>query len=225
MKNLYRPPAIIALATIIVLYPAARIALPYLDVTPLMSTRNGWWHLWIGVLIGHWLCFSIGAYAISKEPGRWSSIGLDWRWVLKHRTALVIGLIGITLAALITPHLYYDGAMPEAMRSHPLGPVTTSERLFWIVVAISAGIVEETMYRGFAITWLREVINLPIAIVISTVAFALMHGPSAFQAEFLSLYIVSGLIFAGAFVWKRYRNLHWLILFHAGGDLALVLAP
>lgn len=215
----------VALAVVILVYPAVRFALPYLDAGALLETRSDWWRLWTGVLIGHWLCFAICARAISSDPDRWMSVGLDWRWFVNHKYPFLIALALLVAAAVLIPAYFYGETPPPAMRSHPLGPVTAAERLFWIGIAISAGLVEEVLYRGFAITRLKRVANLPIAIIVATAAFAFMHGPSALEPSYLSIYVISALVFSGVFIWLRCRRLHWLILVHTAADMTLIVAP
>ncbi len=214
-----------ALIAVVIVYPMLRFVLPYFDSGSLLATRADWWRLWIGMLVGHWLCFALCAYAIRSVPGRWQAIGLNWHWFTERKFYLLTGLAALTIVAFLTPELYYGDAVPAVMRAHPLGPVSQTERLFWIVMAVSAGVVEEVLYRGFALTQLKRTFNLPVAIIVSTAAFALMHGPSVLEPRYLSLYVLSSLAFIGLFIWFRYRHLQWLILIHALGDLLLVMAP
>jgi membrane protease YdiL (CAAX protease family) len=62
-------------------------------------------------------------------------------------------------------------------------------------------------------------------VIASVAAFALMHGPSAFMAPLLALYLVSGAAFALLFLWMKSSRLEILIVAHTALDLVLVAAP
>ena len=177
------------------------------------------------VLIGHWLCAAVVAAAIASEKGGWKSIGLDWTIFIRLRFVFLAVLFAAIAAAIVAPGYHYDGAPPEKMLSHPLGPVTAAQRVFWIGMAVTAGIVEEILFRGYAITRLRRIAGSPIALLLSIAAFALMHGPSVFFPQLLALYVVSGAIFSGVFLLMGMRRLEILILVHILLDLLLILAP
>ena len=137
------------------------------------------------------------------------------------RWALVVACV----VAWLAPGLLYGGDLPERMQSHPLGPVTSAQRVFWVAMALTAGFVEELVYRGYAITRLRRLVGLPVAFALALASFALIHGPSAFVAPSLTLYLVSGTIFTLLFLRWRCARLEQLIVVHAALDLLLVALP
>ncbi len=214
-----------ALVTVLVAYPAIRVAIPYLNLFPAAGGREWWWGLWSSIFVGHWICVAICAAAISSEKGRWASIGFDWKLFIRGRYVFILIVILAVAVAYYAPTYFYDDTLPERMRSHPLGPVSSAERMFWIAMAVTAGVAEEIMYRGYAITRLRRIVGLPIAVAIPAISFALMHGPSAFIPQFLGLYIFSALLFTAAFLFLGSRRLEWIILLHITVDLALIAAP
>jgi hypothetical protein len=58
---------------------------------------------------------------------------------------------------------------------NPLLPHTEAERyLFWFV-AITAGICEEILYRGFLFSFLRESTGMIAAVVLSSIVFGFAH--------------------------------------------------
>lgn len=217
--------SILVLLLVIAGYPAARMAVAYLDIFPAGDGREAWWSLWAIIFVGHWICAGFVAAAIAKEKGGWASIGLDWSAFIRLRFIFLLIVIAAVAAAIAAPSYYYGDSLPETMRSHPLGPVTSAQRLFWIAMAITAGIAEEILYRGYAITRLRRLAGWPVALLVSVASFALMHGPSAFISQFLLLYVVSGVIFGATFLLLGMRRLEILILIHIALDLAFVLAP
>lgn len=216
---------VLALFTVLLGYPAWRMAVAYLDLFPGGGGRESWWALWAVILVGHWFAAAICAAAIASERGGWRSIGLDVGLFIRGRYLWLAIILVAAVAAYMAPQYLYGETSPERMMSHPLGPVSGAERIFWIAMAITAGVVEEIVYRGYALTRLRKFLGLPAAIILSVAAFALMHGPSAFQPPFLALYVVSGLLFSGLFIAFGYRRLEWLILLHILLDIGLVAAP
>ncbi|MEM9619033.1 MAG: CPBP family intramembrane glutamic endopeptidase [Pseudomonadota bacterium] len=216
---------VMALFAILVCYPAWRMAVAYFDLFPGGDGRESWWALWTVILVGHWFVAAVCAGAITSEQGGWRSIGLDVRLFIRGRYLWLTIILVAAVAAYLAPQYLYGETTPERMMSHPLGPVSEAERIFWIAMAITAGVVEEIVYRGYALTRLKKILGAPAAIILSVAAFALMHGPSAFQLPFLALYVVSGLLFSGLFIAFGYRRLEWLILFHILLDIGLVAAP
>ena len=216
---------LLALFATLLLYPLFRMAVAYWDLFPSAGPEIHWWNLWSVIFIGHWMCVAIILAAISSEGANLKSIGLDISVFIKRRWILLFLIIAAAGIAFYAPQYFYGDQLPERMRSHPLGPVTSAQRIFWIAMAITAGFVEELVYRGYALTRLRRFFGLPLAILISLISFTLMHGPSALMPEFAALYIVAGLIFTSLFILMKSRRLEALILLHIGVDLALIAAP
>ena len=226
MSNSQRSAATyLSLATVLVIYPGFRMAVGYLDLFPAQDGRTAWWSLWAVILVGHLICAAVVLAAIASETGGLASVGIDIAVFVRRRYIFLLILLVACLIGYLAPSYLYGGDLPEQMRSHPLGPVTAAQRVFWVVMAVTAGFVEELAYRGYAITRLRGLLGLPIAVIASIVAFALMHGPSAFIPQFSMLYLVSGALFATAFLWMRLRRLEVLIITHTAIDLLLVAAP
>jgi membrane protease YdiL (CAAX protease family) len=85
-----------------------------------------------------------------------------------------------------------------------------------VVLAVSAGVSEELVFRGFLLTRLRELTgNATLALLTTSVAFGLLHTyqsvPSALHATLFGL--VLGLVTLGS------QNLFPAILAHAAWDL------
>lgn len=84
-----------------------------------------------------------------------------------------------------------------------LVPVTARERLLWLLVAVSAGICEEIVFRGWLLSTLHGPLELNGAVLIVTAAaiFGLAHGyqramgvllTALAGALFCALYVASG---------------------------------
>jgi len=137
-----------------------------------------------------------------------------------------------TLAALAValvvrigaPSYWYGGNPPAISRTFVLLPISSLERLFFLLCAASAGICEEICYRGLplrgAVGSLRgALLMLPVTVL----SFVFVHG--WFGWENLELYAPAGLVFGVAFLLLRRRRLEWLIVAHTLIDAAYVAAP
>jgi uncharacterized protein len=104
-----------------------------------------------------------------------------------------------------------------------LMPVTTRERLIWVAVAVSAGICEEVVFRGWLLSTLHRSLRLDGAVLI-LVAAALFGLAHAYQG-------VTGVIltaFAGAFFCGLYvatGSLLVPILLHILIDVRFAVMP
>ena len=99
---------------------------------------------------------------------------------------------------MILPGVYYGGSAPEQARLHPLGPVSALERWFWIFISVTAGVVEEVLYRGLPFRRLDGIVRSPCMILpITVVSFAFIHG---IRPANLVLPVVAGIVFGIAFI-------------------------
>ena len=112
---------------------------------------------------------------------------------------LLIGLgiaAGFGLAALgidMTARLFMPGGiiLPVIGR-----PVVKDPILYFLVGCIFAPLVEELFFRGLLYSWIRRSQTAPVAVLVSAVLFASMHG-------FLSpVQLVGGLAFAAVYEWR-----------------------
>ena len=92
---------------------------------------------------------------------------------------LLLAAAGITLALM-----YLVAGLVQALRSRPRGedplvwklvPETVAEKCVFAGVALTAGLCEEFLYRGFAVGRASLWIPLPLAALASTLAFTLTH--------------------------------------------------
>jgi CAAX protease family protein len=95
---------------------------------------------------------------------------------------------------------------------------------FRVAAAITAGIVEETLFSGYTITRVGFLTgSLWVAGALSVAAFAAVHIPTWGAGPALSI-MVGGAVNAAFFIWRQ--DLLALIVAHAGVDLwGFVIAP
>ena len=179
-----------------------------------LDTRADWWLFWGIMSVGHWTCFGLIVWALRRNGEPWTSIGLDWGWFVRHRISFLAAFAVLLLGAFFVPKLRYGTEVPALTGLFPIWPVTTPERLFMIFGAVTAGVVEETLFRGFAFTRLRRVIANPWWILPITIAFfILLHGwPSSLAGA--GNYALPGLVFGVAFILLRFRRLELLVTLH-----------
>jgi len=133
---------------------------------------------------------------------------------------------GLVVAAFVAPPIYYGGELPVRDGLFPLQPKSTAERLFWILGGgVTAGVVEETLFRGFALTRLGRLLGSPwLALPVTMVAFVFLHGSPPNLAIALNFAVV-GAVFGVAFILMRCRRLEVLILVHAAVNVLYIFVP
>lgn len=109
-------------------------------------------------------------------------------------------------------------AIPELVIKALL-PGTTAERVGWVMLSISAGVCEETIFRGYLLTKGEQLLRRRwAAVVLSACAFGIGH---VYQG-------IAGVVLVGVyglmFTWLRYRtgNLWSCIVAHALQDILAV---
>jgi hypothetical protein len=98
-------------------------------------------------------------------------------------------LLEWTFLALLTGYLLYSwrwakraSATDKAKQVESIGkvvqflPHTIRELRSFVGVSITAGVVEEIVYRGFVLWYLAQFMPLWVAVAVSSVAFGLAHG-------------------------------------------------
>jgi len=102
-----------------------------------------------------------------------------------------------------------------------MAPRSRTERIVFIFAALSAGVCEEIIYRGFMIRFFEQWSGLTAAVVLAAVAFALAHVYQGLQGALLTFFLAllfTFLFFLGGSLWLP-------MLFHAVGDLRLLAQP
>lgn len=118
-------------------------------------------------------------------------------------TGMVIGAVAPALAVLVSPALRAKLVAPLARLSFFL-PGTPTERRWFALVSVRAGICEEVLYRGFLLRYLLALpfgLSLVAALVASSLMFGLAHlyqgaagvvGTAAMAFALGLLYLTSG---------------------------------
>jgi uncharacterized protein len=189
------------------------------------NSRQHWWYFWLANMAFHWIPLALIWLALTKNLEPWSSIGVDWSWFVKHRIWFGGLIFFLAVMAFVMPGVLYEGELPKRSQTIFMAPVSTPERLFVILGAITAGVTEEVLFRGFAFTRLGRIVkNLWLVLPVTVVAFVFIHGTPR-SAGGLINYTMSGLAFGVPFILMKLRRLELLILVHFLIDASMVLAP
>jgi membrane protease YdiL (CAAX protease family) len=218
----------IALVAILLIYPAlyssgimAGIVRPII----VEQSRTHWWAFWWANMLFHWVPFGLVWLALWSSGEDWRSIGVDWAWFWQMRWVIGAVILLLSIAAFVVPELHYNGDPPGISQTIFLGPVTPIERLWIIWVAVTAGVTEEVLFRGFAIARLTRVLGNPwLALPITVVAFVFIHGSPRGVGPFVA-YVMAGLGFGVPFVLMKLKRLEVLIAIHFFIDASMVFAP
>lgn len=133
-------------------------------------------------LIGHWLLLVV-ALSIWVGAGRpWAALGLgfsaDWRFL----AGLVAVLVAVCLLLLqVRQARRADGDALGRMRRQfgrlaAIVPRDRAELLRFYAVSITAGVVEEVLWRGFLIWYLAQFCTAGMAALVAALAFGIAHA-------------------------------------------------
>lgn len=162
------------------------------------------------MILNHSLMF-LALWAILRREG-WTLPDIGWRSRGRHHLAvqLVLGLVaGAALYALdrfaIEPlsericralHWSFSGIPRARLRPSRM-------RFLALVIAstLFTGVVEESVYRGYAIGILRQRLGAPAALIVTSLFFAVMHL-GFFGAPGMIANGFDGLLLGGLFLWS-----------------------
>lgn len=193
------------------------------------KTLSAW--LWVSTIVA-WLAVGWRAlFTIYPSSG-------EIPWLLAHAWVfyLVEVLIALFIAVILLPFatVFWKKVKKRSRRYSsaeafkPLAyflPATRQERRWFAFLCVTAGICEETLFRGFLLRYLHVFplrMNLTIALLIAAVIFGLQHLYQGVAAAVGT--VVFGFVFSLLFILTG--NLLLPMLFHAVMDLRmLVILP
>ena len=146
------------------------------------------------------------------KPFRWQSIA--WGFALVVVNAVVIAPIGEWVRHAAGLPGFSQGM--ERVMAFPLS--------YRIVAFVSAGVVEELLFRGYTIPRLARMTgNVWLAGALAVLGFWLLHVP-AWGWGFVLGGLVGGAAFTAFFIWKK--DLLAMMVFHATTDaIGFVISP
>lgn len=160
-----------ALAVILVLAPLASALL-----AKRVQTGPGAKHArYARSLVVLWAMTWLALYALRLHAEGPQDVGWiaprDWiyPYVLVLSFVAVLGFLGATSAR--------SGDQEYAERIRRIAPLTTGDWFWYVPLAISAGVCEEFLYRGYALHVVSALTHsVAIGVVLSTAAFGLAHA-------------------------------------------------
>jgi membrane protease YdiL (CAAX protease family) len=155
------------------------------------------------------LLFFILRWAMKRDGLTWPGIG----WAMASgqrawRESLIGGLSGAALGLLYVIYLapgltWVQGALGDYVPAGEILATLGAAALpFFIANVVLAPFVEESLYRGYALTRLSRRFSQPVAILISCLFFGLLHWAGGFWYMLLTGFLAGGL-FAGLFTMRR----------------------
>ena len=111
------------------------------------------------------------------------------------------------------------------MKEIKITPRSRREFIVFLLVAITAGVWEELLYRGFLLWFLVPYVGLIAALVLSSLIFGVGHVYQGWRG--IPRTAAIGLIFAIAYAWSG--SLWWVMLAHTildiyGGIISYMVA-
>ena len=171
------------------------------------------------------VCFLVMLRRVRTSAGRELSV-LGWRCPRGLRTAVLwgVGGYGVYLLAILgvtrLPHLLLGSALtPAQVGIHLLGDTTTlSTVIYLVLLGLIAPIAEELLFRGFVYAALRNHLSAVPAILLSSVAFGLMHVNTPGNWQILVFGVVLGVLY------ERTRSVIPCVICHALNNLLVFAA-
>lgn len=157
--------------------------------------------IYLPTIIIEWVIFLVVFLVLRKGKENLSAVGFS-RFTLAN---LGIGLGFLLVANIILFSLahilqFFHLTIPKEVAF--ILPRTKTERFFWIILSITAGICEETGFRGYVLTKLNLFLNnWYFTVVISSLCFGLGHFYQGIGGIILTG--TYGLLFCLLFIWRK----------------------
>lgn len=135
---------------------------------------------------------------------------------------LVGGGIGLLASLFIMPIMAKKGKKVIVGDVDALVPKSNNERLWFALVAISAGLCEELVFRGYGLRLLHSMGLVGITLlVVSALVFGLVHIYQGVLGVIMTAVMGAFL----AIIYIKTGSLWWAIIAHAILDLRILLLP
>ena len=162
------------------------------------------------------LAVAVVAIVLTGERLPLSSIGLrrpDWSTLT---TAALLFLVGFFVLPIITTPLVETWGRDGAAAG--IAELAAFPAWFRVVLAVTSGIVEETLYRGYAVERLSTIVGRRwLGATLATLAFALAHIPMWGLGFSLAADLPTGIVLVLFYLWRR--DLVANMLAHSAGIL------
>lgn len=175
----------------------------------------------VGIIGLHLLSF-LSCFWLVKSAG-WEPVELSYTLSYRQTVWMLAVYLLIATGICLTIEWVLWNSPPDPVKLKKIGdffPKTTSQRILFVFVALSAGFCEEYVFRGFGIRGLEKAgLPLWLAFLITSVCFNFIHGAVVLK-KFI-FYFVPSLIFGLLFIWTKRLEIPMII--HALIDLTALL--
>jgi len=157
----------------------------------------------------------LAVWMFSRRP--FAGLGLDWPIGIWGKTGLALDAAAaafLLVQFVRLPKLVRSEDFPKydrMIRALKIMPRTRPELMLFFAVAVTAGVWEELLYRGFLLWFFSPDLGVIGAVLVSSFLFGLGHIYQGWRGVPRTALI--GLVFAAAYVLTK--SLWWLMLAHA----------
>jgi membrane protease YdiL (CAAX protease family) len=176
--------------------------------------------IYLPTVMIEWLIFFVVFLVLKKGKENLSAVGFS---------KFTLANLGIGLGFLLVANIILFGLAHILQLFHLtvpkevafILPRTKTERIFWVILSITAGICEETGFRGYVLTKLNIFLNnWYLTVAVSSLCFGLGHFYQGVGGVILTG--TYGLLFCLLFIWRK--SLFPGIFAHSLQDLAALFA-
>jgi membrane protease YdiL (CAAX protease family) len=168
----------ILLIVFLFVYPSIQFILNYLNPPDLSQIQSRILELYLPSLLLQILVYAVIALALFRDNEPLATLGLRRRDFSPTNIGIGVAflIVAVIVLNILSRTMIYFGMTPQSDISY-LMPKTTLERIFWIILAASAGISEEICFRGFVITRLGRLTgSVWPGAIIGAIAFGASHS-------------------------------------------------
>lgn len=179
--------------------------------------------VYITTIAFQWFIFGIMYLTMRTENTDLGSLALnrirtiDFAW--SFATLLVLAVTGVAMSLFVE---FIGHPMPGELAM--LLPQDLLGKFVWVGVSFTAGFCEETLFRGYIMTRIREIgkfSNWTIPVIVSSIAFGLPHAYQGIGG----LIVITSLGVVFALVYIRTKSLWPAVIAHSLLDFLNIFFP
>ncbi|MFH2035707.1 MAG: type II CAAX endopeptidase family protein [Candidatus Zixiibacteriota bacterium] len=179
--------------------------------------------IYLPTIVVQWLLFGLICFTLNRERTGLKGIGFTGIRLIHFFWAIAFLLISNLVLSLLAVLLEKFGIAIVGEIELML-PSTTPERIIWVILSLTAGVCEETAFRGYLITRLQifgNTANWLIPSIIASIVFGMGHAYQGLGG-FVLLTIYGGLF---ALLYWRTKSLWPPIIAHFFQDFSALFFP
>jgi len=176
--------------------------------------------IYLPTIIIEWVIFGVVFLVLKRGKQNLSAVGFSGLTMANLGVGLGFLLVAnVVLLGLAHVLEFFHLTVPKEVAF--ILPRTKTERIFWVILSITAGICEETGFRGYVLTKLNIFLNnWYLTVAVSSLCFGLGHFYQGIGGIILTG--TYGLLFCLLFIWRK--SLVPGIFAHSLQDLTAIFA-